>query len=210
MKTLGTRSVSSALVAVLSVGTAAVGIVAVLIGCLVLLSLFSDLSGGQMDVPVSFRVAPGTLHVAAPDLDIGPVSLDDVRATALLTFPPPTRLVLFETAAGLLCGLALVLWVLAQLRAVFLTLRNGTPFLPVNARRLRRVAYALIFGELGWALLSFAGSAYVRRYFTGEAVRFDTWPHVNLFALLNGVVVLVIAEVFRIGARLDEDQSLTV
>ena len=30
------------------------------------------------------------------------------------------------------------------------------------------------------------------------------------FAIIDGVIILVIAEVFRAGTRLDEEQSLTV
>ncbi len=33
---------------------------------------------------------------------------------------------------------------------------------------------------------------------------------VNLFAIVNGLIILVLAEVVREGTRLDEDQSLTV
>jgi hypothetical protein len=31
-----------------------------------------------------------------------------------------------------------------------------------------------------------------------------------VFAIINGLIILVIAEVFREGTRLDEDRSLTI
>jgi hypothetical protein len=41
-------------------------------------------------------------------------------------------------------------------------------------------------------------------------LRFDAWPHLDVSAVIAGLIILVIAEVFRAGARLEEEQSLTV
>ena len=53
-------------------------------------------------------------------------------------------------------------------------------------------------------------NAYAVTYFVSDGLRFDARPHLNLFAIVNGLIILVISEVFRAGTRLDEDQSLTV
>ena len=47
-------------------------------------------------------------------------------------------------------------------------------------------------------------------HFPAEGLRFDARPDFNILAILYGLIILVIAEVFRAGTRLDEDQSLTV
>ena len=47
-------------------------------------------------------------------------------------------------------------------------------------------------------------------HFSADGLRFDAWPDLNVFAILHGLIILVIAEVFRAGTRLDEDQSLTI
>ena len=39
---------------------------------------------------------------------------------------------------------------------------------------------------------------------------FDTWPRLDFATLGHGLIILVIAEVFRAGTRLDEDQALTI
>jgi len=41
-------------------------------------------------------------------------------------------------------------------------------------------------------------------------LRFEAPPDLNIFAIVNGLIILVIAEVFRAGTRLDEEQSLTI
>jgi len=104
----------------------------------------------------------------------------------------------------------LVLCVLGLLQAIFRTLRDGQPFVAGNAMRLRWIALAVIGGELARAALAFFESYYAMTHFTGEGLRFDVQPDLNIFALINGLIILVIAEVFRTGTRLDEEQSLTV
>ena len=42
------------------------------------------------------------------------------------------------------------------------------------------------------------------------ALRFDADFGLNFVAIIHGVIILVIAEVFRAGTRLAEDQSLTI
>ena len=41
-------------------------------------------------------------------------------------------------------------------------------------------------------------------------VRFEARPDVNIVAIICGLIILAIAEVFRERMRLDEEQSLTI
>ena len=106
--------------------------------------------------------------------------------------------------------LALVLFVLGQLRAVFRTLRDGRPFVPANATRIRWIAFAVIVGELGRALVMYSSNSYVMTHFSANGLQFDARPDLNVFTIVHGLIILAIAEVFRTGTRLDEDQSLTI
>ena len=51
---------------------------------------------------------------------------------------------------------------------------------------------------------------YVAVHFSADGLRFHAWPDINVFAIIHGLSILVIAEVFRAGTQLDEEQSLTV
>jgi len=107
-------------------------------------------------------------------------------------------------------GFALLLWVFGLLRDVFRTLRDGQPFVPANATRIRRVGYAVLLGEIVRALLVFVANYLVMTHVTSDAVRFYAVPSLEVYTVVAGLVILVIAEVFRAGTRLDEEQSLTV
>ena len=67
----------------------------------------------------------------------------------------------------------MILWVLSQLRAVFRTLRDGQPFVPANATRVRRIAWAVILGEVARSVLSFAASSTLMHTITAEGLRFE-------------------------------------
>ena len=47
-------------------------------------------------------------------------------------------------------------------------------------------------------------------HFTSPGLRFEASPDVSPLAIVSGLILLAVAEVFRAGTRLDEDQSLTV
>ena len=112
--------------------------------------------------------------------------------------------------AGAAVMIALVLWILAELAALCRSVRDGQPFAPQNAMRIRRLALAVVLGEVSRAAIVYAAHAYVAAHFAADHLRFTAWPHINAFAIVSALILLVLAEVFRTGTRLDEDQSLTV
>jgi hypothetical protein len=92
------------------------------------------------------------------------------------------------------------LYVVERLLELLKTLRFGSPFVKENAVRFRNVGVALLFGELSkiviWIL----------------AAIFDADVEADLdFTLFVAIAaVFVLAEVFREGARMKEEQDLTV
>ena len=93
--------------------------------------------------------------------------------------------------------------VVGRLRNIFRTLIGGDPFHPENARRLRIIGATLAILELG----RYAVAALARLLFHGAlhlsgGVSLTTW-----FAVL---VIVVLSEVFREGARLRGEAELTI
>jgi hypothetical protein len=114
------------------------------------------------------------------------------------------------TGPGLIIGLgavslyvAGVLIIVGRLRRIFATLTAGDPFHPNNVRRLRVVAVMLAAIELGRYPLA-AAMAWLAPHPSGVHISFNptAW-----FAVL---VVFVLAEVFREGARLRREAELTI
>jgi hypothetical protein len=124
--------------------------------------------------------------------------LISARANSHESFP--------STALMIVAGevqVACVLIIVQRLRKIFATMTAGDPFHPENVRRLRVVGLFL-------GLLEFS------RYIFGamhEFVLHEPAPqseNFNLTAWFAVLVVFVLAEVFREGARLRRDAELTI
>lgn len=104
-------------------------------------------------------------------------------------------------AAGLY--VAGVLVIVGRLRRIFVTLTAGDPFHPDNVRRLRVIGLVLAGLEVG-RYLFWAASAWLLPGVeaSGQGFNLTTW-----FSVL---VVFVLAEVFREGARLRSEAELTI
>jgi hypothetical protein len=104
-------------------------------------------------------------------------------------------------AAGLYAGGILV--IVGRLRRIFVTLTAGDPFHPDNVRRLRIIGLVLAGLELGryvfWMVSALLLPGISRG---GHGFNLTTW-----FSVL---VVFVLAEVFREGARLRSEAELTI
>ena len=113
--------------------------------------------------------------------------------------PLPVALALL-TLSAYAAGLMVVF---NRLRRVFATLTLGDPFHPHNVTRLRVIGLALIGLELVGGLLKYALAFALPG-------RGPPAMSLNLTAWFSILVVFVLAEVFREGARLRQEAELTV
>lgn len=104
-------------------------------------------------------------------------------------------------AAGLYMSGILI--IVGSLRRIFTTLTAGDPFHPDNVRRLRLIGLILAGLECGrylvWALSAWLLPSVDRKE-----------PTLSLTAWFSVLVVFVLAEVFREGARLRREAELTI
>lgn len=96
--------------------------------------------------------------------------------------------------------MGVALYVVERLLELLKTLRFGSPFVRENATRFRRIGFALLIGE-GMKLV--AGVA-------AGVLDADIDIDFEMMSLMSVAAVFVLAEVFREGARMKEEQDLTV
>lgn len=96
-----------------------------------------------------------------------------------------------------------ILTIVGSLRRIFLTLTAGDPFHPDNVARLRLIGLMLAALELGryafWAISTWMLPSLQK-----------VEPSLSLTAWFSVLVVFVLAEVFREGARLRREAELTI
>ena len=137
-----------------------------------------------------------------PDLLGGAINFGDLHVKGAWLGPIAAATLL---AADLYMAGALV--IVGRLRRIFQTLIAGDPFHPDNVRRLRVIGAALAILELGRYV--FVAVARLVTHGLGLAPS-HIGGGVNLTTWFSVLVIVVLAEVFREGARLRGDAELTI
>jgi hypothetical protein len=180
MRTFGPGSVSSLLKVILDVVHVALWIAASLVSIAIVVALLVS------------SVRPELMNAG---ITVGDLRLEGAWLGAILT---AALLAVDVNFAG-----ALV--IVGRLRRIAETLVAGDPFHPANVQRLRLVAATLAALELARYVTSPLLRAALRqtpRFHIDGGVSLTTW-----FAVL---VIVVLAEVFREGARLRGEAELTI
>ncbi|MFH1068365.1 MAG: DUF2975 domain-containing protein [Candidatus Glassbacteria bacterium] len=113
--------------------------------------------------------------------------------------------------AGLMLSVVFLWLVLAwNLRKILRSFKTGQPFNLETIRRIRYIGLAVLGMELGnWVIALTTGLKYVGRLNIPEAeISLRSIP--NIYFLLLGLLILVLAQIFELGVRLQEDSDLTV
>ena len=206
MRTLGKRSIASFIKVVLDMTW---WLVAISLGLLVILlacSTFVELNGDNLTMSL-----PVAVQLDAPVHGLGGEPnghLEKLRGN--LRFPVRKGAFLSGSVAVVVLMFGYLFWIVTQLRSVFRSLSQGLPFVFANARRIRWVGLAVIVGEFGRAAIIYFWSYYTSLHFIADGLRFAASVDINPITIVGGLAILVIAEVFQEGARLQEDQSLTI
>jgi hypothetical protein len=210
MKATGFRTLSSAIALLLEVCWYGGGLFTALMAFVLCAAPWIDPPRIEIGlaVPVAFTVNADTRPLAAPSSSAVNVRLANGGGT--LYFSPRSRTTAAAGLVGLIAILALGMWVVGNLRPVFRSLRAGEAFARENPARIRRVGWAFIVAALAQTAVVYIGTYYASTHFATEGLRYDARLVLNPLGLVCGAVVMIIAEVYREGTRLDEDQSLTV
>jgi hypothetical protein len=158
---------------------------------------------GDHTITLDRVIAPD--HLTSLPANIKPTN--DIPVTVTIDHARPTQLYL-RLAITLLPGLLIValLW---QLWGLLRSARQGDPFTIANVWRLRQFGWLLL---LGWPLVAYLTMA-LKEALASTLPANET---AGLFAppiggaLLFGLAVLVLAEVFAHGLRLREDVEGTI
>jgi hypothetical protein len=148
------------------------------------------------------NVVPGSASVA-------------VDPWAFITYQPTSRLFVLVASIASFSEWACVLLLLLNLRRAFTNIAAGTPFPRENIRCIRVAGWAIL-GYAGIALLIDAAMVTYMRATTTVAGQPPVVPtdillvDFPLGTILAGLAVVILAEVFRAGADLQDDQALTV
>ena len=118
-----------------------------------------------------------------------------------------------EVGPALLSGVILFLGgaiITLYLRRILATLVKGEPFTKENAPRLRIIAAAVAGLEMGRYLIGGATRLMVEMFGEPDGARMQHEFSISVGAWLAVLVILVLSEIFREGARLREQEQFTI
>lgn len=96
--------------------------------------------------------------------------------------------------------------ILKQLRQICQTLIMGDPFVPENAQRLRKIWIAVAIAEI----LRLASGIFLSKLISNETINTELTLDLRVFVWFLVLALIILSEVFREGARLRQEQKLTV
>jgi hypothetical protein len=158
----------------------------------------------NVGVPARLTVDPSAYSFSSPDGEQDRnITLDDLRGQVTVRGVGPWEAV--EGFAGGILVLAGALIVLYQLRGIFRSLKTGRPFVRANVTRMRVLGLTLIVAELVSAGLIYWSSTRLNDAFVSEQVRFVAGFDPRYSFIFAGLLLVVLAEVFREAASMKRD-----
>ena len=138
-----------------------------------------------------------------------PVQINNAKGYFRIDRPIPTTLIVVFFIMNLVVS-GLILWVIYVLWKIVQSVKQKNPFIVLNGRRLRIIAFSMIGFELSQGLANLIKMLYLAPRLQFETIIIQSKIHVSFHVIVAGLVILVIAEAFRIGVEMKEEQELTV
>ena len=167
----------------------------------------ADYSSG-LSTPMEFSV-PEQGTATFNSNQVVPVKIVGGRGVVQINRPVPNVLLIpFFILNFIFFGL--ILWIVYSLRKIVQSVRQKNPFTSTNGKRLRIIAFSMVGIELIRGLADLTKMLYLEPRLHFETILIRSDISISLHVIIAGLVILVIAEAFRIGAEITEEQELTV
>lgn len=211
MKILGKSSLSSKLKLLLDVIWYAGLVIAVITVCVLPHFIFvGAFNYGEVKMTVgaiNFEMESGVNQLISADGTTAYISDGAGTITVNGAIDRSTSAVAF---VAVLVVVFLCLYIIWQLRRLFRTFVEDKPFDLTNVRRLRAIAVSI----LSLVVVSFVYQSImaiiIRQQFKAEGIHLVAIGDLDLPTLFAALVIFILAEIFRLGAELEEEKNLTV
>jgi hypothetical protein len=200
MKALGKGSIASIIRVGLQIAWVVLWVLAICLGI-----------GALAYAIVLVLIANGVVDVALLEVGEGQVRVGEPGSFSVTYNEPggatwPVIVPAFLIGAVAIAGALVIVW---RLKKLFDSFSSGEPFRRENAQHLRVIWMAMIAIELArYVLMALTGALLAA--FGGPDVNARFNLSIDLSTWGSILILIVLAEVFREGARLKEEQELTI
>ncbi len=102
------------------------------------------------------------------------------------------------------------MFIIYQLRALFQAFTRKQLLMLQNAKRIRLIGFATVVAWAFSVAADFVGRSYVINSFNIPGVELTSTFVPDFFMLFLGIIVLVIAEIYRMAAEIREESDFTI
>lgn len=189
-----------------------------LVGFLLLLSLPTSMSPGYRDgwdliIPVTIGESSLAPHLPVEVIQDPSSLFESTRISngrgLLHLFHHHRSLFLLNVAFYVLVFLVL-LWGINLMRRILATTAGGRPFDPTNPRRLNTLGWLIVGASLLASLLRYFASRWALSKVAATSIPLSPMVQIDKEWVFCGLVVLVLASIWKQAVHMAEDQSLTV
>jgi len=206
MKALGRKSIASVLKVLLDVSWWLLMMAGIFLFVAIITGI-GDPSKIRVDLFTPFSIERPVYEITASHFDAESLWIGE--AVGEVKFHTSSRPVVVIYLACFAVWWGVFAAILLQLRRIFRSMAAGHPFVRENIGRIRFIGLVAIGGEVGKTLAEIASTAYVKGHFIFDGLK-PVYDFRLGFELFLGLTLLVLAEVFRIGVEMREEQELTV
>jgi len=112
----------------------------------------------------------------------------------------------FLIGAVVIAGALIIVW---RLRRLFDSFSSGDPFRTENAQHLRVIWITMFAIEIArYLLMGLTG--FLLTHFGPHGAKASIEINIDVSTWMSILILIVLAEVFRVGARMREEQDLTI
>lgn len=128
----------------------------------------------------------------------------------MLTVRPLPQCTIVVVFASAIWFIAMVLFILYQLRKIFANLVKEEPFVKENVLRVRKIGMIVLVGAVIQSIMEYLIGFFVMKHIVIQGIQLVPEFELNVPSFLAGLAVLVLAEVLKQGTEIKEDQNLTI
>ncbi|NIM48361.1 MAG: DUF2975 domain-containing protein [Gemmatimonadales bacterium] len=186
-------------------------------GLLALWLLLSPLTVSSSETPsdaaIPVAIGAGSIRPVLPLDAEASTAISNLRileGKGELRFQTTSWTIHFATNLVWLLVIAVVTYVVYLLRSILRTVIADQPFAAANISRLRIIGLILIGTGILFPIVQYLAARMVLNRIDVQGVALSPPLEFGGQAILGGLLILVLATIFRYGTQLEKDQSLTV
>lgn len=172
--------------------------------------LYTDFFGDNLQLHVEFPAEIDIREKGLYEYQGEEIQIEFVEASSRIHFFNTPVSLARKFGIAMLIAFGLMIFIATQFKNLFKKVKNGIVFNEANIKSLKRIAYGItsfwLFTVLYLWILYYSLGGNIEH----DGIRLSSTVPNHIYILVLGAFIWVIAHVFEVGLKLQQDQELTI